>query len=228
MDVLSMRWEDLLVASWPVEPDLVADRLPDGLTVDTFDGDAYLSVVPFVMADVRPRGLPAAVGRTFGELNLRTYVTGGGQPGIYFFNLDATDPVGVRIARRLFRLPYYDADMRVERGPDGVSFQSDRAHDGAAPLSFDATYRQDGELSRADPGSLTAFLLERYRFFVAGGGDTVYRGEVDHPPWELSDATVDVRENDLFAANGFDHPDGDPHLAYSPGVDVTAALPRRL
>jgi len=228
MDVLSMRWSDLLVASWPVDPATVADRLPDALTVDTFEGDAYLSVVPFVMADVRPRGLPAAVGRTFGELNLRTYVTGGDRPGIYFFNLDATDPLGVRIARALFRLPYYDADMRVERGPDGVSFESERTHDGAPPLAFDATYRRDGDLARAEPGSLTAFLLERYRFFVAGRGDTVYRGEVDHAPWELADATVDVRENDLFAANGFDHPGGDPHLAYSPGVDVTAALPRRL
>jgi len=225
-----MRWEDVLVASWPVDPGLVADRLPDGLAVDTFDGDAYLSVVPFVMADVRPRGLPAAVGRTFGELNLRTYVTADGRPGIYFFNLDATDPLGVRVARRLFRLPYYDADMRVERGPDGVRFRSDRTHGGAAPLSFDATYRGDGAPPRADPGSLTAFLLERYRFFVASDrGDAVYRGEVDHRPWPLADATVEFRENDLFAANGFDHPGGDPHhLAYSPGVDVTAALPRRV
>lgn len=223
-----MRWADVLVASWPVDPGVVAGRLPDGLAVDTHNGDAYLSVVPFVMTDVRPRGLPAAVGRTFGELNLRTYVTGrGGRPGIYFFNLDATDPVGVRVARRLFRLPYYDADMRVERGPEGVRFESDRTHEGAPPLSFEATYDGDGDRSPAESGSLSAFLLERYRFFVAGRGDTVYRGEVDHAPWTLADATADFRENDLFAANGFSHPDGDPHLAYSPGVDVTAALPRR-
>jgi uncharacterized protein YqjF (DUF2071 family) len=227
MDVLAMSWEDVLVASWPVDPAVVTAELPTGLDPDTYDGKAYLSVVPFVMADVRPRGVPARFGKTFGELNLRTYVTADGNPGIYFFNLDATDPLGVRIARRLFRLPYYDAEMTVRRNGDRVDFESDRTHEGARSLAFDATYEPAAEPSRADPGSLDEFLLERYRFFVEGR-DTIYRGEVSHDPWQLAAADVEFRENDLFAANGFDHPDGSPHVTYSSGVDVTAALPRRV
>lgn len=222
-----MEWQDVLVASWPVDPDVVAPRLPDGLAPDTYDGKAYLSVVPFVMADVRPRGVPARFGKTFGELNLRTYVTADGNPGIYFFNLDATDPLGVRIARRLFRLPYYDADMTVRRNGSRVDFESDRTHEDAASLGFDATYEPTGDLGRADPGSIDEFLLERYRFFV-DGRDTVYRGEVRHDPWRLADADIEFRENDLFAANDFENPDGSPHVTYSPGVDVTAALPTRV
>ncbi|MFB6072942.1 MAG: YqjF family protein [Halobacterium sp.] len=225
MDVLSMRWRDVLVASWPVDPDRVDDRLPDGVSVDTFDGRAWLSVVPFVMADVRPRGVPARFGATFGELNLRTYVTAGGRPGVYFFNLDATDPVGVRIARALFRLPYYDADMTVERRGDRVDFESERTHGGAPDCEFAASYAPVGDPEPAADGSLAAFLLERYRFFVAGR-NAVYRGEVHHDPWRLAPAEFAVERNDLFAANGFEHPDGTPHVLYSPGVDVTAALPK--
>jgi hypothetical protein len=76
MPAFEMRWRDTLFASWPVDPDLVAPRLPAGLAVDTFDGDAYLSVVPFAIEDIRPEGLPARLGRSTPELNLRTYVAG--------------------------------------------------------------------------------------------------------------------------------------------------------
>ena len=221
MDVLSMEWRDVLVASWPVAPGVVADQLPDGVSVDTFDGRAWLSAVPFVMGDVRPLSIPAAVGRTFGELNLRTYVTGAAGPGIYFFNLDADDVVGVPLARTLFKLPYYHAEMRVDRDGDSVDFYSHRVHEGVPPLDFDASYGPVGDPERADPGSLEAFLLERYRFY-AEGRSTLYCGEVSHEPWRLAHADATFRTNDLFAANGFDHPDSVPHLLCSPGVDVTA------
>ncbi|MFB6270926.1 MAG: YqjF family protein [Halobacterium sp.] len=227
MDVLSMEWRDVLVASWPVDPDTVAQRLPDGVTVDTFDGRAWLSVVPFVMGDVRPLGVPAAVGRTFGELNLRTYVTGDAGPGIYFFNLDADDTVGVTLARTLFKLPYYHAEMRVHRDGDSVDFRSHRVHEGVPPLDFDATYRPIGDPEPAEPGTFESFLLERYRFYVEGRS-TLYAGEVSHDPWRIAHADATFRTNDLFTANGFETPDSGPHLLYSPGVDVTAERVHRV
>jgi uncharacterized protein YqjF (DUF2071 family) len=227
MDVLSMEWRDVLVASWPVDPDIVAAKLPDGISVDTYDGRAWLSAVPFVMGDVRPLGIPSVVGRTFGELNLRTYVTGAAGPGIYFFNLDADDELGVPFARAVFKLPYYHAEMRVDRSGDSVDFRSHRVHEGAAPLDFDATYGPVGEPAQAAPGTLESFLLERYRFYVKGRA-TVYCGEVNHDPWPLTHADATFRTNDLFSANGFDHPDAVPHLLYSPGVDVTAERVHRV
>lgn len=221
MDVVSMEWRDVLVASWPVDPEVVAARLPDGVEVDTFDGRAWLSVVPFVMRNVRPFSIPASIGRTFGELNLRTYVTGDAGPGIYFFNLDANDRLGVALARTLFQLPYYRAEMSVTRTGDAVEFRSHRTHGGVPDLDFDATYEPVGEPDTASPGTLEAFLLERYRFYTAGRS-RLFCGEVAHEPWRLAHADATFRTNDLFAANGFETPDSVPHLVYSPGVDVTA------
>lgn len=222
-----MRWRDVLVASWSVDPAAVERRLPEGLDVDTYDGRAWLSAVPFVMAAVRPSGLPARIGFTFGELNLRTYVTREGERGIYFFNLDANDRIGVAFARTLFKLPYYSASMHVERTGDSVEFESERTHRGATDLEFDASYGPTEPTSEAEPGSLEAFLLERYRFY-ADGRNSLYRGDVDHDPWPLATAEATFRRNDLFAANDFDEPDGSPHLLYSPGVDVTASWIRRV
>ncbi|QLC32830.1 DUF2071 domain-containing protein [Halarchaeum sp. CBA1220] len=224
MRVISMDWRDVCVASYAVDPAVVAETLPEGVTVDTYEGDAYLSVVPFVMGDVRPYGFPRRVGPTFGELNLRTYVTGDGGPGIYFYNLDATDRLGVAIARATYRLPYYNASQRVVRRGETVEFESERTHSGVPPCEFDADYTPRGEPRPAEPGSLSEFLLERYRFYVEGR-DTLLRGEVEHDPWELRAADYDVRANDLFDVNGFETPEGEPHVVYSPGVEVAAHAP---
>lgn len=218
--LLSMRWDDVLFAHWAVDPGTVADRIPDQFTVDTYEGDAYLGVVGFQMSDIRPRGAP--VGLSFPELNLRTYVRADGGTGVYFFNLDAADWLAVPIARRLFRLPYYRADMDLSERDGAFRLQSRRTHDDAPPAHFDATYRPTGEPTEPQPGTLARFLTENYRFYVADDDGRVYRGDIDHDPWPLQPADLEIRENDLFTANGFDHPNGDPLVHYSPGIDVSA------
>ncbi|SEA10620.1 hypothetical protein SAMN04488065_1867 [Haloplanus vescus] len=225
--LLSMRWDDLCFAHWPVAPGVVEPTLPEGLTVDTRDGDAYLGIVGFRMASIRPRGAP--VGLSFPELNLRTYVRADGGTGVYFYNLDADDPLGVAIARGLFKLPYYRAEMSVrDRGMGRIDFRSRRTHRGAPPARFDATYGPTEEPTVVDSDSLEAFLTERYRFYTASEGGRLYRGDIEHDPWKVSAATLDVRENTLFAANGFDRPAGNPIVHYSPGSDVTAGRIRRV
>jgi len=228
MDLLRMEWRDVGFCHWPVEPSVVAATLPDGLTVDIKDGQAWLGVVPFEMADIRPRGSP--IGRSFGELNLRTYVTDGETSGVYFYNLDADDRLSVALARRLFELPYYRASMSVDRTTDGVRFRSRRTDDRAPMADFDATYGPvgDAEVHEPSPRSLEAFLVSRYRFYVADDAGTIYYADIDHDPWPLQDGTVEIRTNDLFAANGFDNPRGDPVVYYSPGIDVTAERLRQL
>ena len=219
-----MTWRDLLFAHWPVALEVVAARLPEVVTVDTHDGDAYLGVVPFVMADIGPRGLP--LGLSFGELNLRTYVTADGEPGVYFFNLDADDRVGVRIARSVFQLPYYRAEMNVRTQGSGrdreVRFRSRRTSTDAPPAAFDATYGPNGSFSAPEPGSEAAFLTERYRFYTTDDDGRLYHGDIDHEPWSLAPGRAEIRGNGLFDASGFDEPDGEPLLHFAAPVEVTA------
>jgi uncharacterized protein YqjF (DUF2071 family) len=223
--LLSMRWEDVLFAHWAVDPAIVERQVPPQFTVDTREGDAYLGVVGFRMADIRPMGAPA--GLSFPELNLRTYVRTDEGPGVYFFNLDAADRLAVPIARRLFRLPYYRAEMSVTEGDGGFRLESHRTDDAALPADFDATYSPSGTPTEPEPGTLLSFLTERYRFFVADEDGRVYRGDIDHDPWQLQPADLSVRANGLFDANGFAEPESEPLVHYSPGIDVTAGPLRR-
>lgn len=223
--LLSMRWIDVLFVHWRVAPATIEARLPEPLSLATHDGDAYLGVVGFEMTDIRPRGAP--IGLSFPELNLRTYVSHDDGDGVYFFSLDAADPLGVAVARALFRLPYYRASMDVARERDRVTLTSHRTHRGAPSAHFDATYGPVDEPAPSDPGSLASFLVENYRFYTEGRG-RLYYGDIAHDPWPLAKADCDLRTNTLFEANGFEEPGGEPVVHYSPAVDVTADRIRRL
>ncbi|WP_137682268.1 YqjF family protein [Haloarcula mannanilytica] len=226
MDLLTMTWQDVGFMHWPVEPEIVGATLPDGLAVDTYDGRAWLSVVPFQMADIRPRGSP--IGRSFGELNLRTYVVADGTPGVYFYNLDADDRLSVTLARQLFQLSYYRASMQIRADGDSVEFQSRRTSSRAPPADFHATYGPTGPPETPEPDSLESFLVERYRFYAASDDGTVYYADIDHEPWPLQEGQADIETNGLFAASGFDRPDGDPLVHYCDEIPVTAGRLRRL
>ncbi|WP_411968188.1 YqjF family protein [Haloferax sp. YSSS75] len=224
MDLLSMRWRHTLFAHWPVDPDVVQAHLPDRLTVATYDGRAWLGVVSFDMVDIRPRGSP--VGLSFPEVNLRTYVepASGGERGVYFFTLDAADRLGVTTARLGFRLPYHYATMAVRERDGAIDYQSYRPASRDAPAAhFDATYRPVGDPSPPELGSLTEFLTENYRFYTDEWPIVV--GVIDHDPWPIQDADVEIRANTMFEACGFDHPGGDPLVHYAREIDVTAEPP---
>ena len=213
-----MSWRDALFAHWPVGPDAVDAVLPAELTPATRAGEAWIGVVAFEMADIRPRGSP--VGRGFGEVNLRTYVEGpDGGHGVYFLSLDADDEAGVAVARSAYDLPYYRARIDVSRDGDAVTVRSHRVHGGAQPANLDVTYQPTGGAAApADPGSLAASLVEHYVFYLPGGR----LGRIAHDPWRLRDAAVDLRRESLFAAAGLDRPDRDPVVHYSPGAEVRA------
>lgn len=226
MPAFEMEWRDLFFASYPVEPAVVRPHIPDSLTLDTFEGEAYLSVVPFRIQDIRPKGLPSAVGLTTPELNLRTYVELDGKRGIYFFNLDAGDVLGVLGARIFNQLPYYYADMVYEPG-DPTTFRSRRRTPGARPLAFAATYGPDGEPYQPDPGTVEHFLVERYCYFTEGADGAVRYADIDHERWTVQPGQWTVSTNTIFAANGFDQPDSEPVLTYSDGLGVAATTSKR-
>jgi hypothetical protein len=219
-----MSWRDALFAHWQVAPREVAALLPPGLDPATRDGTAWVGVVTFEMADIRPRGSPVGLG--FGEVNLRTYVEGpDGGRGVYFLSLDADDELGVGVARAAYDLPYYRARVDLSRDGEAVTVRSSRVHGGAAPAALDVTYRPTGgEATPADPGSLGAFLTEHYRFYLPD--DRV--GGIAHDPWRLTDAAVALRRESLFAAAGLERPGVDPVVHYSPGSEVTAGRVERV
>lgn len=196
--VMHQRWTNVLFAHWAVPPDTLRPLLPKSLELLTYDGSAWIGVVPFLMSNVRPRGLPPLPWlSSFPELNVRTYVRHGDQEGVWFFSLDASNPIAVRAARRFVHLPYYDARMRLGvTGRGDVRYESARTHRDARPANFAATYRPDGDVRPAGPGTIEHFLVERYLLFAAAprGLLTV---RIVHPPWPLQRAVASIDRNTM-------------------------------
>jgi uncharacterized protein YqjF (DUF2071 family) len=190
-----MEWVDLLFIHWPIEITALRPFIPPGLAVDTFDGQAWIGVVPFGMRGVRPRLAPAVPWlSSFLELNVRTYVTAGEKPGVWFFSLDAANPVAVQLARTFFHLPYFNARIALAQRDGWISYSSQRTHRGAAGAEFQGRYRPTGEPYHAPPGSLDEWLTARYCLY-ASSGNTVLRGEIHHPPWPLQPAVLELDRN---------------------------------
>jgi uncharacterized protein YqjF (DUF2071 family) len=223
--MLRMRWQDLLFLHWPVAPDVVRPHLPAGLELDTFDGRAWLGVVPFTMASTRFRWLPPMpTASCFPECNLRTYVRCGDRAGVWFFSLDAHSRLAVEGARFGFGLPYFVADMESRSDGDRVSYRSRRTDRRGPPATFEGSWRPTGARRQAAPGTLEHFLVERYSLFALRRGRLV-RGDVVHEPWQLATADVALQECDMARLLDLQL-DGPPAsaLATQP-VDVQAMRP---
>jgi len=217
--LMHQEWGDLLFMHWPVPAELIQACLPPRLTVDLHEGQAWLAVVPFRMWDVRSRVTPPVPGvREFLELNVRTYVHLDGVPGVWFFSLDASNPLAVWAARTFFHLPYFRARLSLARpAPDVLHYTGHRVHNGAPAGHFDATWRVGAALPPAEPGSLAFFLTERYALYAASGwgpgrGDKLYQGRIAHQPWPLREVELLACQSDLVEGHDLPTPVGAPLL----------------
>jgi uncharacterized protein YqjF (DUF2071 family) len=224
--VMEQRWHELLFAHWALDPAVLRGAVPPSLPLDLHDGEAWIGVVPFRMSHVTPRGVPPVPGLSaFPELNVRTYVTLDGKPGVFFFSLDAANPLAVAAARTL-HLPYYYARMSVRRRGDWVDYASRRLPPGARPAELRASYRPTGPVYNARPGSLAYFLTERYCLYTVDRRGRVSRLEIHHPPWPLQNAEADLRLNTTTAPLGLRLPETGPLLHYAARQDMVAWPPR--
>lgn len=222
------RWEKLLFAHWRVAPATVADKLPSGLTLDLRDGGAWIAITPFRITGLRLRNLPRLPGASsFPELNVRTYVTAGGKPGVWFFSLDAGSPLAVFFARQLYHLPYFSARMGCVARGDRVSYRCERGNPDRVRAEFLADYEPIGETFRATTGSIEEWLTARYCLYAADRGK-LYRAEIDHEPWTLRRAAAEIRRNTMAQASGIELPREPALLHYAEPLDVHAWWPERV
>jgi uncharacterized protein YqjF (DUF2071 family) len=210
-------WHDLLFLHWPVPVASLRALVPPPLDVQQFEGSAWVGVIPFWMSGVTRRGWPGVPGATtFPELNVRTYVSYEGRPGVWFFSLDAASRLAVWAARRLYHLPYEFARMRVRRAGERVEYRSGRS----SGEGFEAAYGAAGPPAAAAPGSLEHWLTERYCLYARSARGTLHRAEIHHSPWPLQPAVAEVRRNDMLRVHGIDAPGPAPHVRYAGRMDV--------
>jgi len=227
--VMTQTWHQLLFAHWPVDVAILRERVPAGLPLDVYEGQAWLGIVPFHMTNVAPRGVPSLpFVSAFPELNVRTYVTLEGKPGVYFFSLDADSAVAVAAARTLFGLPYFRAEMKIDIAGDEVRYTSTRETHTKDVAKFEARYRPVGPAQSPREGTLEYFLTERYCLYRVDAAGHAQRLEIHHPQWALQAAEATIAVNTMAAAAGIPLPPIAPRLHYAERQDAVAWRPYRI
>jgi uncharacterized protein YqjF (DUF2071 family) len=200
-------WRDILFAHYRVPAAALQLSLPRHMKLDTFDDCGWLSIVAFRVTDSAPRLIPAIpwVSR-FSEVNLRTYVIVDGKPAIYFFSLDASQPLVVRLARASVGLAYYHAEIDVSRSDESIFIQSVRRDDRGPPAAFAATYHPIEGRVRPTFGTLASWLTDRYCSFSVRR-NVMLREEIHHRPWILQPVRLEIHENSLLDGIGLEVPE---------------------
>ena len=244
MRVMTQRWRDLVFLHWAYEPEVVRDAIvasmggadidPNSFELDTFDGRAWVGLIPFRMRDLRLRGLPPIpTTSNFPEINVRTYVRSRGRPAVWFFSLDTPRLLPTAVARTAFKLPYCWA--RAEVTSTGTI---DDAGDRVVAASVDRRWPAGGHTriavragepvrSTDDDHAFADWLTARWGL-VSASRRGLWYGPVEHEPWPLRRAEVLHLDDSLITAAGLPAPEGTPHALYSAGVTTTIRSLERL
>lgn len=219
------RWNDVVFLHWRFEPDAVQRLLPEGVEVDTFDGSAWVGLVPFHMDGLGIPGIaPLPHVGSFPEVNVRTYVRARGRIGVWFFSLDVDRFLPAAVARMTFSLPYHSGSATHLRTGGIVTSRVRRAWPRSDATSTTEIAIRTGPLID-HTAAFARFLTARWGLISATRAGRLRYAPVDHPPWELHEAELLHLDDHLVAAAGLPHPEGPPSVMWSPGVDVRVGRP---
>lgn len=219
-------WRDLLFAHWPVASDKLRHLVPPALTIQEFDGTAWVGLVPFRMTGVMRRPFPDLPWiSAFPEVNVRLYVEHQGKPGVWFLSLDAENPLAVWAARRFFRLPYFRAAFRLRQRGEQLDYTAARTT--GPPASLHVRYQPASAVYRSVPGTLEHALTERYCLYAEAPDGSLLRNDVHHQPWSLQKAEAEFLDNTYLSSHGL-RASGAPILHFARGIDVVVWPAQRL
>lgn len=218
---------ELLFLSWPADPARITGRIPAGLTLDTFESQAWITLIPFRMERMRARWLPPIPPFSrFAEVDCLTYVRRGAVTGIWFFRIDAGTLVGSAMARWLFGLPYHHSRVALDQEGEWRAFSSvGRAEGTGVRPELRLRYRPRGQVFEATPGTLAHFIVERFVMFSQSGRGTLLQGREARPTRSIQECEVSVQQNTLPEAADVPGPAGDAVAWYCARSAIRTWLP---
>lgn len=112
---------------------------------------------------------------------------------MWFFSLDVNKRLPVWAANTFFHLPYFHAEVEVQRTRDTVHYRHHRGE-----LIFEADYTPVDEPFTPEAGSFNDWSTTRYCLYAESKRGRLYRGHIHHSPWPLQPAEVTLHQNTLL------------------------------
>jgi hypothetical protein len=217
--IMKQTWRNVLFLHWPIPPEYLRPLVPSALQIDIYQGQAWLGIIVFELEGIYPRGLSRlSFTPPFPEINVRTYVTYKGEPGIYFLSIDVHNWASLQIAKRWYHLPYHPSKVSLKKKGKSLHFEARRKN---KPLYYiKGSYTPSDELIDIRINQLDYWLTERYRLYSSNRFSNIYTAKIDHPPWSLQKASVTLDQNTLFTPFEFNLAEDTPIAHYSDGMQT--------
>jgi uncharacterized protein YqjF (DUF2071 family) len=234
---LTAEWKYLAILNYRVPPELLVPLVPDGTTLDLWNGIAYLSVVGLLFRDTRILGLPIPWHRTFEEVNLRFYVrrevAGEIRRAATFIREIVPRRAVATVARLAYNEPYRALPMRHQ-----IRLEASRGEPTLVEYEWKATSEwaglritPDGPSAPLVPGSEEEFITQHYWGYTRQRDGSAVEYEVRHSAWRIWSARDVALYGNLSHAFGefSEHLHGAPHSAWlADGSAVSVHAPVRL
>ncbi|MFT3702455.1 MAG: DUF2071 domain-containing protein [Agriterribacter sp.] len=210
------EWNRALFLHWKIPVETLRPLIPEGITIDTFNGECWLSIVAFTMEKIRPVILPSLGAiSNFHEINIRTYVVNNNKPGVYFLSIEAGKTLSVLIAKFLSELPYQKSNIKRTTDDEADHYSSTNFKRG---FEFNASFKIG--MPVAQKTELEKWLTERYCLYLKNGSK-LYRYEIHHKEWGLHHVEMlDLKA--VYQIRDFALDKSPDLINYSPGVKVVA------
>ena len=222
--VMKQQWRDLAYIHWRYDPQEVQALLPEGIEVDTFDGSAWVGLIPFSMRNISfPFIPPVPYFGSFPEVNVRTYVKRNGVPGVWFFSLDVNRLIPAFVARGTYFIPYCWGRASHEKDSQRLCTTVQRRWPSRSSTQIELNIGEEIK----EPSDLAHFLSARWGLYSKGFGGRLRYAPVDHEQWQLYEANIVYLNDHLVVAAGLPAPTGEAHVMFSPGVSVRIGKPRK-
>lgn len=181
------KWEDLIMASYEVEPERLSPWLPAHTELDLYQGRCFVSIVAFWFADTRLLGIKFPGHVHFEEVNLRFYVRykaeEGWRRGACFISEIVPRAAIPMVANTLYREHYRRLPMRHVRT---IAAQKHIRYEWKYQQQwYHAAVQAAPQTVEMDPASLEGFIAEHYWGYTRFDGQQTLEYQVEHPRWNL-------------------------------------------
>ncbi|KAF2342600.1 YqjF family protein [Flavobacterium tistrianum] len=178
------EWYHTVFFHWEVPSYLLEKYIPKEIQIDTYAGMAWVSLVSFEIKNMRLRYLPMLPYiSNFEEINIRTYVTKDGIPGIYLFSIETNKLIEVLFSKLFIGLPYEKAE--IKRSGNRLFSQNLKQNH-----LLDIKIGKTSSIQKTD---LDVWLTERHSLYDICN-DKICRFDIHHKEWEILDLEIRIKD----------------------------------
>ncbi len=186
---LKAKWQNIIMANYVVEPEILMPYLPKGTDLDLYNNKAYVSLVGFLFKETKLFNIPIPWLGTFEEINLRFYVVRKEgnmiKRGVVFINETIPYKAVAWMANKLYKEHYTTVPTRhvwkIEPELKNILYEW--------KINNEWNQIEVQAINKSEPmteGSLESFIFEHYNGYTKINDGATEEYKIKHPSWKTN------------------------------------------